>query len=374
MGLIKMETVLMARGEKMNSLLVKQKDLKEQAALIAKIWAEKWISKKTDDQQIWSNFLDEVKDDVIEQTITIMKEKGASQKALNLAQLNYDNHLPPFIINLPLSFYRLSNWNLPLAGVLGMFLGVLSLGSIFRLMGMGGLETQFLSAAVGSFLVVAGVNYLTANPKARKILLALSVGGTVFEAVKKAFMMLTKIGGFWSRFSKQKSRHKILIYPLLFLIVILSRPQKVLPSQEQIAKTLEMIIYPYLQWLFASDLALYSVSQLENSTKNVLPPKVIAAIYQLGKADDKELQTAVRELIQQIKVLGFEGIDQQLAAASTQRSDGREVLIWSGELSEKFNVFGEAHQGEEVLIEDYPVMIKGQVQKKGTVRRFKSNS
>ncbi len=96
-------------------------------------------------------------------------------------------------------------------------------------------------------------------------------------------------------------------------------------------------------------------------------------IYLLHQAQAASLPVVAHELIQEAKNSGFEGLEGEPVFLEAGR-DEKEVLIWSPDLTGRYETFGHISEGDRVTVERRAVVFGGQVVQRGLVRKVRDKA
>ncbi len=348
------------------------KELSGEAQKAGLRWSERWVKRGTADKTSWKYFNKDVEEDAFNSLLEILKNNSEDEIMENLNLWKLEGKLPQIRIPFPQGHPQLPVWRLPLAAALGVFLGLLIFGPLLRLAGIHQQEIVLVTGMGGAFLTTWGINYLVRSPKGRNIMLVVAGVGGVAAAAKKIMGLIPGWGGFWRFISGRKASKAFLIFPLAALLALISRPKIVYPNVKEVGSIIETSVFAWLEAIFFLG-SITSASRKEGGTESrlIIPEPVIKAAYRLHESPAEELETACRELIQEVKKLGFEGFSGKPAFTdSSEENSQKRKIKWSPELKEEYEPFGEVEDGDRVRIEEPAIIFQGEVIKKGMVRKI----
>lgn len=347
------------------------RELSQKAHKTGLKWAERWVKKETVDRTSWEHFKEEVEEDAFQSLVEILSSNSEKEAAENLQLWKLEGELPAVQIPFPRGNPQLPVWRLPLAAALGVFLGLLIFGPLLGLAGISQQEIVLITGMGGAFLTTGAINYLVRSPRGRNLMLVIAGVGGVTAAATKIMGLIPGWGGFWRLISGRKGSRAFLLFPLAAFLALISRPRLIYPDYKEVAETIETALSSWMKMLFFAGRTLPRPGTTGGSEKkHWLPEEVIRAAYKIHEAPPDELETACEELIQEIKKAGFEGfIDQPAFLGGEKGSEGK-TLRWSEDFREQYDSFGEVQEGERVRIEDPVIVFKGEVIKKGMVRKI----
>lgn len=283
----------------------------------------------------------------------ITGEKKTGDEHLEALALAFKSIAPPLKIPLSSKFEELRATSVALAALVGALVGMLILTPLLRLaLGLQNTVGMFLGAPLGAFGMVCLVRQVSRFPRLRKALqvslgvaVVVDTGAAVFRG--KGFRGLVK---------------RIFVYlPTFFLLRHITPQPKY--DRETHKRAVELAVE---QWLNGA-VTLLACLSARGTTIKVDPEEIIRGlakhVYELRSCPADQFPVAVSELIQEARKLGFEGLELD---ASGPRSP-----VWAAEMRDKYNTFGLIEEGDPLLIEREPVILRGEVLEKGLVRKFR---
>ncbi len=276
-----------------------------------------------------------------------------------------DDKLPDLDIELPLKD-DLPPWRYGIAAAVGVILGIISIGSLLRLAGLDTTSGFFFSALVGAALMTGLFSYVSKSSFIRKSI-TVALGVATITELWTVFVPSVS----WKHFLTQQGREKrLLSYLLIAIYLWMSKPAKIEPdeklSEEVARKTLRV-------WLeYAFHLSKEHIADKNSSGKNIydeLPISLIEKLYKLHRAPKDELELASIELLQEARMAGLDGLESPPAFQGTNDNKSSEILIWEPHMYDLYDIYGVVEEGNSVIVEDRPIIISGEVRKKGLVRK-----
>ncbi len=101
--------------------------------------------------------------------------------------------------------------------------------------------------------------------------------------------------------------------------------------------------------------------------------RIAELIYSLHGASSESLPVAVDELIQEARNCGFEGLDGPPAFLSSAEGE-QTVLVWTKDMLNRYEAFGDIAEGDKVRVERRPVVFGGGCLERGLVRKLRDKS
>ena len=285
-----------------------------------------------------------------------------------------DSLLPPVIVPEPLTVQATLRTiplcvNAALGAGCGFFLG----GMLARLVTIPAESGMIVGAPLGAFLLIWLSLFVVNNPKIRRWLLAIiGAGAAVDTALQVAKEMIPLPFG-KSRFGFLR---RLLGYVVFAWVIWLLKPkpsyapthyrQEVETIVEQWLRTSVSVIVVLMYRVRQGNDALSSETaqmkkEMDRVTKNMVGLAEVTAKINRRPRDGRD--NLFFELVQMFKNLGFEIPD----AATENESD----FIWEETSGERFEMFGVVKLGDQVCVEEHPVMQNGTIVKKGLVRRIR---
>lgn|GEM_PF-1318473 len=347
-------------------------ELNQEAKKTGLRWSERWVKRGTADKTSWDYFNKDVEENAFNSLLDILKNNSEDEIIENLNLWKLEGKLPRIRIPFPHGNPQLPVWRLPLASAIGVFLGLLIFGPLLRLAGIHQQEIVLVTGMGGAFLTTWGINYLVRSPKGRNIMLVVAGVGGVAAAAKKIMGLIPGWGGFWRFISGRKASKAFLIFPLAAFLALISRPKIVYPNEKEVGEIIETSVFSWLEAIFfLGMITSNSRKDSRGETRFLIPEPVIKATYRLHQSPADELETACQELIQEAKKLGFEGLSSKpvFLQNEEERTD-KKVIKWSPGFEEHYDSFGEVEEGDRVRIEEPAIIFKGEVIKKGMVRKI----
>lgn len=307
-------------------------------------------------------FVQEVESQLLEKLLDREKEDIPPYFIARLREM-----IPPLTLSRPLGPQKVPPARQALSTGLGVFLGAVLLRPFFLATGMDPGTSLFLSCLLGAVLFVFFLNSLTASPFLRRGLLVATGIGTMAQLLALAVNPFRSLPGL--RLPNQRWK-RFLFYLLLPLLYFMSAPREEV-HQEEVQAGVErtLFLWTYCSWHLLQ-LALQEQkekkppSSYEEEMQTLLP-----SLYQLYHTPGEELETGVLEIFQVLRSFGYEELTVE--GAFLEKNKKPLSLVWREDLQEKYHVFGQIQEGEQVRIEK-PVITKGgEVLVKGLVRRVK---
>jgi hypothetical protein len=116
-----------------------------------------------------------------------------------------------------------------------------------------------------------------------------------------------------------------------------------------------------------------SWSTQTRADKEIAFRRIGGLIYTLHRTSSESLPVVADELIQEAKNCGFEGLDGSSAFLLTDASV-QNVTVWTNNLQNKYETFGQIDEGDQVKIERQPVIFAGMVIERGLVRKLRDKT
>ncbi len=297
----------------------------------------------------------------------------ASDETLETFKLKFNSISGPLEMPLPQIVEELPQIKLSFVALIGAIAGMMLLTPLTRLLlGIRDIGI-FIGPPVGAFCFVWGTIYVAKSKRLRNILLG-SLG------VATAYEVWTLISGqnlfsfVWRKLSSNKSNavKRILLYVVTIWLLMFSKREETYNRQdyEDVVKVIMK------QWWDAALLILIILCNSLNAEKSELADmrniltKLGAKLWGLKYASKENLPIIAQDILQEACVLGFDGMDSK-PKFSNDVSGQLTTLIWRNELKEKYETFGNIDDGNQVFIEQEPIIFKGKVFKKGLVRKYR---
>jgi len=263
--------------------------------------------------------------------------------------------LPPPVIQEELSPFRIG-----LAALIGAIGGMFILTPLTRfLLGMRDVGL-FVGPPTGAFLLVLGGWYSARSKRLRRFLMGVFAVATIAEVwgILTGGGILRRV---WSRLGGRGSALKrILFYVAAVFVLVVAKPRTRFDRQEHERRIRSAID----QWLDAAIPTLglligtaEEASRIPETDVWDLAQKVLGLRY----VPPDDLPAAIEEIIQFLKNIGVQ-VDEQ------------ETFCWQPEHRKRYEVFGHAEPGDDVVIERQPVVIHDEVRRKGLVRKVRERS
>ena len=287
----------------------------------------------------------------------ITGEKKTGDKHLEPLPLAFKSIAPHLKIPLSSKFEELRASSVALAALVGALVGMLILTPLLRLaLGLQNTVGMFLGAPLGAFGMVWLLRQVSRVPQVRKALQPLLAVAVVVDTGAAVF----RGKGFWGLVKR------ILAYVATIFLLRHITPQ---PKYDREAhkRAVELAVQ---QWLNGAVmlLACLSASSVGAVTIKADPEEIIRGlarqVYELQSCPPDQFPGAVSELIQKAQDLGFEGLEPDAS------NSGR-PQVWAAEMRDKYNTFGLIEEGDPVIIEREPIILRGEVLEKGLVRKFR---
>ncbi len=295
-------------------------------------------------------------------------------------------HLNELMPTLKISGPRMTDgmvrwWVLALNAALGALLGMWLVGTM-TYWGLGSADGGiFFGAAGGAFLAVAGSLFVATRPAVRRWLLVITGGAALTDAGLQLLKsrLPAFLGGRKSGFLK-----RVLVYVGAAFALLLLKPAKTYDRtayREQLETEAELWIralFPLIATLmFRGAAAANPFNPLEGSEKTLVAVVRIAqdmSRYQ-HQTGGKHLEYAVAEMLQTLEIGGFQmpkALSVEPGAASSAADVG-EVFRWEPDMTQRYDMFGLIRPGENVVVEQMPVIQDEKIIKKGLVRKHKGD-
>lgn len=277
-------------------------------------------------------------------------------------KLSFGAVRPDLRLPAPTPVYEFSPIRIGLVALIGALVGMMSLSPLTRyLLGMEDVGT-FVGAPVGAFLMVVGVWNAARNERLRKLLLSLFGVAAVAE-IWGIIGGRGIVGSVWRKLGGRHSGVKrLLVFTAAIILLVTTKPQRRFERSEYeqnaggaIEQWLDAVI-PILGLLLVGDRA----SDTEGDVQEKFS-ELVRKVLELHSLPPENLPLGIEELIQTVKNLGFE----------TEKQAGN-VFRWRTEDQERYGVIGYVETGDRVVVEREAVVLKGDVRKKGKVRKVRS--
>jgi len=315
--------------------------------LAAKKKAELDLRKRLENSRWLSEFFDN------------QMEEDGSLEGVSLA---FNSTIGKLKIPEPARFKELKARSVALAAVLGAILGQLILTPVTRL-ALGMSDTGLvLGPPLGAFGMVLLIWWVSKSELAIRGLQGLLGVGSIVELSGGGFSNI------WRRV-RGKSKTKGLLGRIISILVFVStililqlairRPSY---DQESHRKAVRSAIE---QWLHEATilLAVFSKHPPGSPETHDVLGTLGRHFYNLHRCSREHLEDGVSELIQDAQHLGFEGFEDATKVQTAK--------TWSKQMGDKYETFGHIEEGDKVIIQEVPVILKGEVLSKGLVRKLR---
>ncbi len=287
-----------------------------------------------------------------------------TREALRLSWLGL---LPELVITPPEPRLELAVPRLALAAAIGSLLGMMLLGGILHwFLGMRPLG-MLIGGMLGAAGVVYGVAVLARNPKLRtglKAALGVSTAAQLFLSFSTIGM-----GGLWGRLAGAGGLlRRLLLFATVAALLYFTRQ-----SNRHDPGAFKPVVEGLLrQWVDYGQLLLLSLTSAADEAEPVrqLDTELARSIVALHRVSAADLPLAAEAVLQDARRAGVEGIDGEARFVGKVTGE-KQRLLWSDELAGQFRPFGAIEPGDEVLVEEEPVIQHGQVIAHGRVRKVR---
>ncbi len=305
----------------------------------------------------------------------ISGKSSFDHKSLQSLAFAFDTLVQPVAIPKPTRIFELRAINIAIAALLGAVVGLMVLTPLARLfLDMRDLGIV-LGGPLGAFFMVLVIWRISKSKTLRRILIA-ALGIASIAEIWRAVKGDAFFSGIWALLRRKHPNKGVLKRLLLYIAIIflLSFSKEKLAfermSHEEIVKSC------IESWLKMAIPLIAAVQFYSTKTENAPDEKQVTFnalagyIYDLHNAAPKDLQYVADELIQEAKNIGFEGLEgQPRFLSNAEKQEDR--MVWIPILIEKYEIFGNIKEGDEVKVERKPVIIGMKVLKRGLVRRIR---
>ncbi len=305
----------------------------------------------------------------------ISGQSSFDNKKLQSLSFTFDTIVQPITIPKPTRIFEMRAINVAIAALLGAFLGLAMLTPLARfLLDMRDLGIV-LGGPIGAFCMVLVVWKISKSKTLRRILIA-ALGIASIAEIWRAVKGNALFSGIWILLRRKNPRSGVLKRLVLYIAIIflLSFSKEKLAfermSHEELVKS---CIESWLKMAVPLIAAIQYFSLKSEQTpdnKQEIFNSLTGYLYDLHNADAKDLPYVADELIQEAKNIGFAGLDGQPRFLSNAEKQ-EENLVWIPSLIEKYEIFGNIKEGDEVRVERKPVIVGLKVLKRGLVRRIR---
>lgn len=278
-------------------------------------------------------------------------------------ELGFNAVRPELRLPAPQIVSGLSPVRIGIAALIGAISGMMILAPLTRIL----LDMKdvgiFVGAPAGAFLLVVAVWHSARSKWLRRFLIAafgVAAIGEVWGMLSGGGILKrlwTKIGG------RRSALKRILLYLAVIFVLVIAKPRPRFDRQEHE----RLVRFAIEQWLDAAILTLGVVmgATQEEKAANANAEASLAALAQkvleLRRVPPDNLPALTEELIQFLKNVGFQVED-------------RKVFRWQAEHRDQYEVFGHVEPGDQVMIELEPVVLQGDVRRKGLVRKVREGA
>jgi len=292
----------------------------------------------------------------------ISQQFSAPTEKVDSINLAVRSILPGLNLPAPQVKEELSPYRIAFAAAAGAIAGMMILTPLSRLL----LDMQdvgtFVGAPLGAFLVAMASYYSARSKKIRIFLLGVLGAGTIFEM----WQIISRGGIFrriWNPLGRRRSAIKrIFMFIAVMAIIYVSKAHPKIDRQQH-EKVIRAVIE---QWLAAAVLLIGSLGSAKNEPPQTRDKEILSRIsrkiIELTHVPYQNLGAGVEELFQEMKNLGFE------------IPENPEQFVWSNDSHTRYKTFGHVELGDEVVVENEPVIVNGSVLQKGLVRKVRGRS
>lgn len=304
--------------------------------------------------------------------------------SVEAVSLCFRSTMPGLKVPEPPIFMRLGVSSAAFAGLFGAILGQLFITASSRLfLGMRDVGLV-LGPPIGAFVMVAFVFFISKRKWLRTLLgITLGVASIleVWNLVRGPGILVGTLRMVRPRFRDSHRMSgaikRIGCYIAGILLLFLATPKPVY-DRESHEKTVKIVVEQWLNQAVILLMCIYHEITLSQSQDNTFD--MAAALKKIGKhltsiynCPAKDLHFLTSELIQEAQDLGFEGFDGQpafLESPDNVKSVSRKRSVWKAKMQEKYDSFGYVEEGDEIVVEHEPVIFRGEILKKGVVRKL----
>ena len=309
-----------------------------------------------------------VSEDGLEQ-ISAEVPNAAAQSAL---RLSFENALAPLALPAPQLTPALEVSRVAVAAAVGALAGLVLLAP-FSLLILGSRDAGILvGPPLGAFALTLTADWASRN----KWLKAVLIGALGVATIGEVWRLLS--GGtpwrkLWRRLAEGRSAVKrILTYVGILLILLVSKRRPVY-DRDEYERVIRTTVEHWLEGALILLSSLVHSRKLDNDNEHRLVEDLTRTLgvklRELHATPPEALPVAADELLHEAASLGFGGIAGPPLFLSGAERAPQSDLVWSVELSDRYDRFGHIEPGDEVTVEREPVLFRDRVKEKGLVRK-----
>jgi len=257
--------------------------------------------------------------------------------------------------------------NIAIAAGLGAILGQLVLVPISRLfLGMRDLGLV-LGPPIGAFTVALLVLKAGESNRFRKkiqVILGIASVLEVYRLITGGGMLglWRKLVGRYPGSGFLNSAKRILLYAAINFLLMIGVKRSTCDRESHKDVVRNAVEY----WLHEVLILMACLSYYVPATSSPKEAREIALtlgkhLYELDIRTHENLEEVVTELLQDARQIGFEGIGQ----------DYEKSFLWVKDKTDMYRAFGHIEDGNQVFVEERPIIFNGEVLKKGLVRKIR---
>ena len=278
----------------------------------------------------------------------------------------FDGSVPELHVPRPGETREVKSGPMAVAGLVGAVLGMLVCAPLLKFaMDIPKTTGMFLGAPLGAAVLVLVAWWLAGNRRLRRLTqIALTLSSAVDVTV-------SAVRGKGMAGALKRALGNVAV------VYVLKRVAP-LPSYDRAVH--EAAVRTSIQgWLEGAVILLLFLKGRQTREEKAMEPvlrEISSHIVAMHQCPADELPVAVEELIIEARNAGFEGIDGPplFRAGENEAETHQKTMTWNRELEKTYETFGHIEDGDDVVCEQTPVVLNGEVLKRGRVRKSRRNT
>jgi hypothetical protein len=258
---------------------------------------------------------------------------------------------------------------LALAALLGAVLGTL-IGCPVGIYLLGSRDVGLIiGGPVGAFLATWALDQASRSKWVSNMLIGALGCATLAEVW--TYLSSNPLAAVWRRLSGRTSILRIAVYLLLTVLLVFSR-RRATYDRTVLERSVRQCIE---HWLHGALLVLAVLGEraADQSSGSRSEGEAMAElgrrIMDMHAASAENLPGLAQDVINAARRAGYDGLDGPVAFGKAGDHRKASMFEWVESMRERYNVFGQVEPGDRVRVEEEPVIFRGQVSKKGLVRK-----